>query len=656
MPLQDTSQTTRTLQKKAQVLINFHTQNPYKQICGPRGTTPAGVLTEMRNYQGPLEIVPSTGTIPSVSSTSFTQTGYENPPFVSFIGNIINNGGAPITSMGVVYSQSDNNPTLSDGLVVLSGTTQSGSFSLSFFAADYLQTYGRTYATNSAGTAYGDVLTLDLLPPTAPGAPTTVTGVAGNTQVTVSWVAPLSNGGSSITGYIITSNPSAGNSPVTVGNVTSGIVTGLTNGTSYTFTVAAINSVDTGPSSDTSDPVTPVTTPGAPTTVTGVAGNTQVTVSWVAPTSTGGSPITGYIITSNPSAGDSPVTVGNVTSGIVTGLTNGTPYTFTVAAVNSIDTGPSSEASDPVTPATTPTVSSTSYTQTVFGQPSSVQFIGNIDDNGGATITSMGAVFSYSPNTNPTLLDTVGEFTPTIQSGSFTLNGPPGGVIYNGDTYARTYATNSVGTVYGTSLNLNISICLAKGTLITLFNGLKKAIENIVYTDTILVWDFDLGVFSLAQPLWIKKVETSNHYNLLKFSDGTCLKTINQHRIFNKEKGMFTYPMTGDTPVGTTTFNDSGIEVILVSKEVVVEEVEYYNIITNKHMNLFADGILTSCRYNNIYPIVSMKFIKENRPVVSKSEYPARIGAYYEGLRLAEQTIPIEDTIIYVDRLERLKL
>jgi hypothetical protein len=114
--------------------------------------------------------------------------------------------------------------------------------------------------------------------------------------------------------------------------------------------------------------------------------------------------------------------------------------------------------------------------------------------------------------------------------------------------------------------------------------------------------------------------------------------------------------MTDYTPIGTTTFNDSGIEVTLISKEVVVEEVEYYSVITNHHINLFANGILTSCRYNNIYPIANMKFIKENRPVVSKSEYPARIGAYYEGLRLAEQTIPIEDTIAYIDRRERVKL
>ena len=263
----------------------------------------------------------------------------------------------------------------------------------------------------------------------------------------------------------------------------------------------------------------------------------------------------------------------------------------------------------------------------------------------------MGVV--YANTSLPTLTDSVKIYTPTLQSGSFTI-GPT--FFTSGNTYARTYATNSVGTTYGSALNLNISICLAKGTLITLLNGLKKAIENIVYTDILMVWDFDNGLFSEATPLWIKKVETTTQYNLLTFSDGTRLKTINQHRIFNKEKGMFTYPMTEDTPVGTTTFNAEGEEVKLTSKEIIIEEVEYYNIITNRHMNLFANSILTSCRYNNIYPIAAMKFMKEERPIVPRSVYASIPDIYYDGLRLSEQVISVEDTINYVNNMESLKV
>ena len=184
-------------------------------------------------------------------------------------------------------------------------------------------------------------------PTTVPGAPTIGTATAGNASATVTWTAPASNGGSAITGYVIT--PSSG-SPVTVGNVTSDDVTGLTNGTAYTFTVAAINSVGTGPASAASNSVTPTapaTVPGAPSIGTATAGNASATVTWTAPASNGGSAITGYVIT--PSSG-SAVTVGNVTSDDVTGLTNGTAYTFTVAAINAVGTGPASAASNSVTP------------------------------------------------------------------------------------------------------------------------------------------------------------------------------------------------------------------------------------------------------------------------------------------------------------------
>ena len=90
------------------------------------------------------------------------------------------------------------------------------------------------------------------------------------------------------------------------------------------------------------------TPPGAPTNVSAVVGNGQATVSWTAPTSVGGSAITGYTVTASP-GGASCTTTGD-TSCTVTGLTNGTAYTFTVTATNSSGTGSSSSASSAVTP------------------------------------------------------------------------------------------------------------------------------------------------------------------------------------------------------------------------------------------------------------------------------------------------------------------
>ena len=98
----------------------------------------------------------------------------------------------------------------------------------------------------------------------------------------------------------------------------------------------------------------PATAPGAPTSVTGTPGNASAVVSWTAP-SDGGSPITKYTVTPFIGAtAQTPTTVTGTpppTSTNVTGLTNGTAYTFTVTATNAVGTGPGSAASNPVTPA-----------------------------------------------------------------------------------------------------------------------------------------------------------------------------------------------------------------------------------------------------------------------------------------------------------------
>jgi probable HAF family extracellular repeat protein len=96
-------------------------------------------------------------------------------------------------------------------------------------------------------------------------------------------------------------------------------------------------------------PVDPSAPPGAPGSVTAAAGDGQVSVSWAAPTADGGSPITSYIVTAAP-GGQTKSVAGNVTTGSVTGLTNGTPYTFTVTATNDMGTGIRSDPSRPVTP------------------------------------------------------------------------------------------------------------------------------------------------------------------------------------------------------------------------------------------------------------------------------------------------------------------
>lgn len=124
-------------------------------------------------------------------------------------------------------------------------------------------------------------------------------------------------------------------------------VSGLNNGTAYTYTVNAVDAE--GRITNTSQAsATPRTVPGMPANVKATAGEECATVTFLPPADNGGSPITGYLIKSEP---ESITVSGTDTSITVRGLTNGTAYTFTVSAMNVAGYGQESAASNPATPA-----------------------------------------------------------------------------------------------------------------------------------------------------------------------------------------------------------------------------------------------------------------------------------------------------------------
>lgn len=231
---------------------------------------------------------------------------------------------------------------------------------------------------------------------TAPGAPTSVTAVAGNAQATVTFKAPTSNGGSAITGYTVTSSPAGGVDTNAGTTKLSHVITGLTNGTKYTFTVKATNAIGTGPASTASASVTPsATVPGAPTGVSAAAGNAKATVTFVAPASDGGSPITGYTVTSSPTGGvDSNANTTGL-SHVITGLTNGRAYTFTVKAKNAKGSSVASAPSNSVTPVAVATVpgAPTSVTAVGGNTQATVTFLAPTS-NGGSAITGYTVISS----------------------------------------------------------------------------------------------------------------------------------------------------------------------------------------------------------------------------------------------------------------------
>ena len=313
---------------------------------------------------------------------------------------------------------------------------------------------GTTYtftvrATNSAGPGPESAQSSAVTPsaPTAPGAPSGVTATAGDGQATVRWSAPA-NGGSPITAYTVTpyvggvAQPGLARTVTGSPPATTAPVPGLTNGTTYTFTVKATNAIGVGAESAQSNPVVPSapTAPGIPANVTATAGNQQVVVGWTAP-ATGGSPLTSYTVTPYVNGTAQIFLVQTVTgsppatTATVTGLTNGTTYTFTVTATNAIGTGPESNQSNAATPATVPTAP-TAVTPTAGNAQASVSWVAPSD--GGSALTS----YTVTPYVNGVaqtgLAKTVTGSPPTTTA---TVTG-----LTNGTAYTFTvHAANAMG-------------------------------------------------------------------------------------------------------------------------------------------------------------------------------------------------------------------
>ena len=201
-------------------------------------------------------------------------------------------------------------------------------------------------ASNVAGPGPSSAASNPVTPARPPDAPTAVSATGGNGRATVSWTAPVSNGGATVTGYRVTGSP-GGQTCVTSGT-SSCVVTGLANGTGYTFTVVASNAIGTGPASQASNTVVPVGPPGAPVGVVATSGIGEAAVAWSAPASNGGAPVTGYTVTGSP-GGQTCVTSGSL-SCTVTGLSKETSYTFTVVAANVTGPGAASVPSNPAVP------------------------------------------------------------------------------------------------------------------------------------------------------------------------------------------------------------------------------------------------------------------------------------------------------------------
>ena len=321
----------------------------------------------------------------------------------------------------------------------------------------------RVSAINSVGAGdpsnEASATTQAITAPDAPDAPTNLTATAsGQTRIDLSWTAPANDGGAAITGYRIQVSSNAGSSWNPLQDITGRATTtyshiGLTAGTTRHYQVRAINSVGAGAPSNvahaTTDAAT-VTAPEAPANLTATAsGPTRIDLSWTAPSSNGGSSITGYRIQVSPSGtGNWTNLVGNTrntnTTYADTGLSPGTTRHYRVRAINSVGPGAPSDVARATTTAAAAPDAPSNLTATASGRTEITLSWSSPSNHGGTAVTGYQIEVSANAGGSWTNLETNTGSTST----RYTHTG-----LTEGDTrHYRVSAINSVGT--GTPSNV----------------------------------------------------------------------------------------------------------------------------------------------------------------------------------------------------------
>ena len=236
--------------------------------------------------------------------------------------------GAPITGYTVTSSDGQTCSTSDADTTscVVTGLTNGIAYTFTVTATDESDSSDPSPESNSVTPSAGAV------PPSTPFAPV---AIAGDGLAIVTWTKPPMglNNASTITGYTVTSSDGQTCSTSDADALTCD-VTGLTNGTAYTFTVTATNLLGASDTSSPSNSVTPGLEPAIPSAPVATAGNAQASVTWTKPDD-GGFPIKSYTVISSGGEGCKTNDADTLTC-VVTGLTNGTAYTFTVRAANEL--------------------------------------------------------------------------------------------------------------------------------------------------------------------------------------------------------------------------------------------------------------------------------------------------------------------------------
>jgi hypothetical protein len=273
-------------------------------------------------------------------ASDITITGYEVTPFIGAVAQ------TPQTFADTTPAQT------------ISGLTNGTAYSFTVAAIDSFTTGPPSIGTGA----------ITVGAPVAPDAPTMT---YDGSSVSIGWAPPSADNGSAVTGFNVSVVGPGGSVHAFGAGTTAWVATGLANGNTYTFMVAAVNANGAGPYSLATRSVTPGSPIAPPAPVPTSSGNRSATVSWHAPLS-GPAASTGYVIR----AYDAGISKGTVSAASTVrkqafpGLTNGTSYQFTVTGVNGSGVGQESVLSAPI----------------IVGLPSASDAIGAVTGNGRATV------------------------------------------------------------------------------------------------------------------------------------------------------------------------------------------------------------------------------------------------------------------------------